>query len=91
MRNVPKEIFLCSCLFFLHGTALAALGENEASIVADQAHMLSSGNIAFNDPAAPAIGIRYFDWGLPFFFGRRVFTAIEGRSTPGGNGPYVAY
>lgn len=32
-----------------------------------------------------------FDWGLPFFFGRNVFTAIEGRSTPGGNGPYWAY
>ncbi len=33
----------------------------------------------------------YFDWGLPFFFGRSVFVAIEGRSTPGGYGPYWAY
>jgi Protein of unknown function (DUF3443) len=32
-----------------------------------------------------------FDWGLPFFYGRHVFTAIEGRSTPGGKGPYWAY
>ena len=32
-----------------------------------------------------------FDWGLPFFFGRKVFTAIEGASTPVGQGPYVAY
>jgi hypothetical protein len=32
-----------------------------------------------------------FDWGLPFFFGRNVYTAIEGMSTPGGNGPYWAY
>ena len=32
-----------------------------------------------------------FDWGLPFFFGRRVFVAIEGRSTPAGAGPYWAY
>lgn len=32
-----------------------------------------------------------FDWGLPFFFGRTVFTAIEGQSTPGGTGPYFAY
>lgn len=32
-----------------------------------------------------------FDWGLPFFYGRAVFTAIEGTSTPGGNGPYWAY
>jgi len=32
-----------------------------------------------------------FDWGLPFFFGKNVFTAIEGKSTPGGTGPYWAY
>jgi hypothetical protein len=28
---------------------------------------------------------------LPFFFGRNVFTAIEGRNTSGGMGPFVAY
>jgi hypothetical protein len=33
----------------------------------------------------------YFDWGMPFFYGRRVFFAIDGRSTPGGTGPYVAF
>lgn len=33
----------------------------------------------------------YFDWGLPFHYGRKVFTAIEGRSTPAGTGPYVAF
>lgn len=32
-----------------------------------------------------------FDFGLPFFYGRNVFTAIENRSTPGGVGPYVAF
>jgi hypothetical protein len=32
-----------------------------------------------------------FDWGLPFFFGRNVYTAIEGQSTPGGIGPYWAF
>jgi hypothetical protein len=32
----------------------------------------------------------YFDWGMPFFYGRRVFYAIEGRSTPSGTGPYLA-
>jgi hypothetical protein len=32
-----------------------------------------------------------FDWGLPFFLGRNVFTAIETRNTPAGTGPYWAY
>ena len=32
-----------------------------------------------------------FDWGLPFFFGRPVFTAIAGATTPSGPGPYWAY
>lgn len=32
-----------------------------------------------------------FDWGLPFFYGRNVFVAIDGASTPGGAGPYWAY
>jgi hypothetical protein len=32
-----------------------------------------------------------FDWGLPFFFGRTVFVAVAGASTPGGAGPFWAY
>ena len=32
-----------------------------------------------------------FDWGLPFYFGRRVATAIENHSTSVGTGPYVAF
>ena len=32
-----------------------------------------------------------FDWGLPFFYGRKVITAIDGQNTPAGLGPYVAY
>jgi len=32
-----------------------------------------------------------FDWGLPFFYGRTVYTALEGGLAGGTSGPYVAY
>jgi len=49
----------------------------------------SGNNAAVNNLAGP--NGPSFDWGLPFFFGRTVFTAIEGKSTPGGTGPYWAF
>jgi hypothetical protein len=36
-------------------------------------------------------GPNTFDWGMPFFFGRTVFVAIDGASTLHGTGPYWAY
>jgi hypothetical protein len=33
----------------------------------------------------------YFDWGLPFFYGRRVFVVMEGNTVAGKSGPYWAY
>jgi hypothetical protein len=48
--------------------------------------------IAFVNLAAPESVAQSFDFGLPFFYGRNVFTAINGASTPCGNvGPYVAF
>ena len=44
---------------------------------------------AFQELGGPQSGS--FDWGLPFFFGRNVFVAIEGQSAPGGTPPYWAY
>ena len=56
-------------------------------------------NVAFSNlggtsstPMSGSSGMgAYFDWGLPFYFGKSVFTAIEGQSTPSGTGPYVAF
>jgi Protein of unknown function (DUF3443) len=49
---------------------------------------------AFSDLGVDSIAVgasNLFDWGLPFFFGRNVFVAIDGASTPNGAGPYWAY
>jgi hypothetical protein len=42
------------------------------------------GTVTANDPNA-------FDWGFPFFIGRNVYLALDGATTSGGAGPYVAY
>ncbi len=44
----------------------------------------------FSQLAGPST-IDSFDWGLPFFYGRNVYTAIYGATTSGGTGPYWAY
>ncbi len=49
----------------------------------------TSGNAVFPTLGGPNPAT--FDWGLPFFFGRHVFVAIEGRQTPLGAGPFWAY
>jgi hypothetical protein len=51
----------------------------------------SSTFTAFNNIGAPADWAPVFDWGLPFFFGRRVVIAFEQQPTPAGAGPYVGF
>jgi len=59
---------------------------NADSLFAANPAFAAFGNLAGTNSDATS-----FDWGLPFFFGRNVFTAIEGQNTPAGAGPYVAY
>ena len=51
----------------------------------------SRGNSVLPTLAGPIGDTTSFDWGLPFFYGRRVAIAIEGQSTPLGTGPFFAY
>jgi len=59
------------------------------------AGVLSAANSAFDDLAGDMPGFAMdptspgFDWGMPFFFGRSIYTAIEARGTP--SGPYFAF
>jgi Protein of unknown function (DUF3443) len=51
--------------------------------------LLSTSGTAFDDLGGESSG--NFDFGLPFFFGKSVYTAIEGQNTPVGTGPYFAF
>jgi hypothetical protein len=37
------------------------------------------------------LGTNYFDFGVPFFYGRTVYTAIDGMAAGSATGPYFAY
>jgi len=68
----------------------------QVSFTIEAANSLFSGNSG-NNSAFSTLGGPYastpaaFDWGLSFFYGRDIFTAIDGASTSGGTGPYFAY
>jgi hypothetical protein len=55
------------------------LGANDASLVA-------FATLAGTYPTAGT-----FDWGLPFYYGRTVYTVLENATTSVGTGPYVAF
>jgi len=51
---------------------------------------ISSGNYAFNNLGG-RMNSNSFDWGLPFFFGRSVYTVIEGKNMGTLPGPFYAF
>jgi hypothetical protein len=91
-------IRLCASGFYCPPAALSlsatAVGTNGASVavpfVVENASALPDGTAAARLGGSVVLG-RSFDWGLPFFFGRTVFVAITGRSTPAGVGPFWAF
>ena len=93
------SVAVCASGFFCPAATLQLTATNQGSSgasgavnfsVANADDLFNGNNTAFGNLAGPSSDTS-FDWGLPFFFGRRVYTAIEGRSTPSGSGPYVAY
>jgi len=62
------------------------------STVSFEIMSLNSSNDSFY--AVPTVGgpeASGFDWGLPFFYGRTIYVAIEGMTAGGTAGPYDAY
>ena len=78
-------------------TGLSATPASTGSVSEALKFTIGNADSLFADPSAfvfPTLGgpnSGTFDWGLPFFFGRNVYTAINGKNTPGGQGPYWAF
>ena len=99
---VDAAIPVCTSGFFCPTSTVAftatITGINAASNAvnfsvanADSLFDANTSGVAFSNLAAPESDSDSFDFGLPFFFGVNVYTAIAGESTPGGTGPYVAF
>ena len=85
--------------FYCPLTALALSAVNRArddqaevtvSFLVDDINALTS-RISAPHAAGPFGLLQTFDWGIPFFFGRKVFLALQGARTPWGTGPYWVY
>ncbi len=61
------------------------------NFVVVSAETLTTSVTAFPGLAGTNPAPQSFDWGLPFFFGRKVATVIQGYSTAEGTGPYIAF
>jgi hypothetical protein len=94
-----RDLSIPQCLgFYCPPTPLALSAVNTAfngasgsvNFTVESIQSLNRNAAAANVGADAGLG-RTFDWGLPFFFGRTVFVAISGASTPKGSGPYWAY
>lgn len=101
LTNIPtcttsgdQGLYCPSASVNLSALNVAADGASSAVVfsVANASTLLSTAaNFAFDDLAGLSVDAEYVDWGLPFFFGRKIFFAIEGAAAPGGQTPYVAY
>jgi hypothetical protein len=76
----------------LSATLLGANGISVAeSFSVANAETFAQAVTAFPGLAGTNSSAGSFDWGLPFFYGNRVATAIDGYMTSAGPGPYVAF
>jgi hypothetical protein len=94
--TAPNEYFCPSSELALSATVEGQSGTEETvSFNVTNINNLSASFAAFDNVAAPndfAGQSEVFDFGLPFFYGRNVYSAIDAANTgSGGVGPYVAF
>lgn len=85
------------CPSALINMSATLLGANAKSIVVafsiDNAETLfgDASKVVLPTLSGPMDDATSFDWGLPFFYGRRVFIGIDGQASSLGTGPFYAF
>lgn len=90
---VSNEFFCPAAPLALTATQVSSTGvSRDVGFTIENVDALSGDAAAANIGGSAGTALpQAFDWGLPFFYGRTVFTAITGASTPAGPGPYWAW
>ncbi|KXU86239.1 hypothetical protein CI15_17335 [Paraburkholderia monticola] len=70
-------------------TGIDGLSTTVSFDVGNSNTLFASSNNAFDNLAGNSS--QGFGWGLPFFYGKRIYTAIAARNTSAGQGPYYAF
>jgi hypothetical protein len=85
--------FYCPASVQLLQATLGASGKAVSFSIANATALLQNqpSFSAYENLGGPTVAGAGFDWGLPFFYGRKVFVAIEGQNTPAGVGPFFAF
>jgi hypothetical protein len=91
----PDQSFFCPpSTVSLSASNASPGGQGGASVgfqIGNFDSLLNTPNAVFPDVGGNALPNEGFDWGLPFHLGRRVAVGLDGRQSPLGTGPYVAY
>jgi hypothetical protein len=70
-------------------TGIDGLSSTVSFDIGNSNTLFASSNNAFDNLAGSSS--QGFGWGLPFFYGKRIYTAIAARNTSAGQGPYYAF
>lgn len=92
--NISSDFYCPASTQSLQATLTAFNGTSgsNAFSVGNAQSLFANGANAVQPMLAGVVGsTRTFDWGLPFFYGKRVGLAFEGQSTTLGTGPFFAY
>ncbi len=90
----PSTLSLTATLQGQNGTSTSINFSvaNADSLFSGAASVTAASNLGAPNTATTGFNsASTFDWGLPFYYGRSVFTALEQHNTSAGQGPYFAF